>query len=494
MASCLFQIFFLGGLVASCCTTETTQSPTGLTGAEELAGNLLNIIDQLPRTSSEMTSSTSSVGSIPSGPRSSFSISINPTSSTINSTLSYLASPTLSAVNNTDPAHSSLKKSTATDTILPSIPIASLSSSSVSFRTKAESTSKSTARLSPSTTRPTNLAPVAAVITSINPTGTVALADGVFLGAALLSFSKSASQIGPDILKAQTKTASQKALQTIKSDLENAFKDRGGTDTGAPCVAGQRRLSFRRRDLVHRILNAFRCAIQSVDTLSGHLSESNPDPAVIIDDLEVVGTWAEELEQDEESDDDESKTQSDNDEASTTSEQEPRTSPPSTFATRTPTTKSWNSLSSTASVLSSSTILSNATFYSGLEYAFPAFTSMSAIAQSAEIRIIGNALSKFYVTGSISAPTMRTSHTMTSSMATSMLNSVSSKSVIPILKPSCMADGSPLYKPTVSNPFQINPAHRPEFPGKFMVHLRPKSHVRHSPATISSHALSLCEL
>ncbi len=492
MASYLFQIFFLGGLVASCCTTETTQSPTGLIAAEELAGNLLNIIDQLPRTSSEMASSTSSAGSISS--ESSFSMSINPTSSAITSTLSYLASPTLSAVNNTDLAHSSLKKSTASDTILPSFPTASLSSPSVSFRTKAESTSKSTARLSPSSTRPTNLAPVAAVITSINPTGTVALADGVFLGAALLSFSKSASQIGPDILKAQTKTASQKALQTIKSGLEIAFKDRGGTDTGAPCVAGQRRLRFRRRSLVDRILNAFRCAIRSVDTLSGHLSEPNPDPTVIIDDLVVVGTWAEELEKDEESDDDESKTQSDNDESSTTSEQEPKTSPSSTIATRTPTTKAWNSLSSTASILSSSTMLSNATFYSGLEYAFPAFTSMSAVTQSAEIKIIGNALSKFYAAGSSSVPTTRTSHTMASSMATSMVSSFSSKSVIPIPKPSCMADGSPLYKPTVSNPFQINPANRTDFPGEVMVHLRPKSHVRHSPATISSHALSICEL
>lgn len=134
-------------------------------------------------------------------------------------------------------------------------------------------------------------------------------------------------------MKAQTKTASQKALQTIKADLEDAFKDRGGIDIEDPCAAGEKRLRFRRRSLADSILNAFKCAIQSVNTLSGHLSGQNPDPAVIKDDLVDVGKWAEELEKDVESDDD-TRTQSDKvDEASSTSEQESKYSQPSTVAT-----------------------------------------------------------------------------------------------------------------------------------------------------------------
>ena len=321
----------------------------------------------------------------------------------------------------------------------------------------------------------------------------MALADGVVLGAALLSFSKSAAQIGPEILKAQTKTASQKALQTIKSDLESAFKDRGGADTGAPCVAGKRRLRFRRRDLVDRILNDFRCAIQSVNTLSGHLSESNPDPTVIGDDLVDIGTWAQELEEDEQSDDDDdTKTRSDDDETSTTSEQESKASRVSKVTTGISTTKSWISISSSASVLSSSLMTSNATFYPGSEYAYPAIATMSASAQSAEIRIIRNALSKFYAIGSISAITASPANI--SSAATSMLSLSSSKPALPITKPSCMGDGSPSYKPTVSVLPQIKPDHNTDISGKVMVHLCHKSHICRSPADSRSHAPIICQL
>ena len=330
MASYVFHISVLGRLIVSFCAASTAPFPAEITAAGELAGNLLSIIDQVPRIS------RSSVSLKASGVNSSFYTSSS--SSATTSALSYTISPTLSAIHVPNfSAQTSLTNSTATNIARPANTAASLSSLLSPFRTEVAANSIS------SSTRPTTLMPVAAVITSINPTGTAALADGVVLGAALLSFSKSAAQIGPDIVKAQTKTASLKALRTIEADLEDAFKDRGGIDTGSPCLTGEQRLRFRRRSLLDTILNAFRCAIRSVSTLIGHLSEQTPDPTVIEDGLVDLGKWAEELEKDEESED-ETRTQSDsNDKATSTPEQKSRYSQPSTIATRTSATPSWRS-------------------------------------------------------------------------------------------------------------------------------------------------------
>lgn len=455
MASYLFYISILGALVPLCCAANTSQSLTNLTAAEEVATNIPKIIDQLSRTSSGIIYANSSSSPTPFKFRSS-----NATNATSSAT-------------------------------------ALLSSPSIPFHTEAGLTFNSRVTLNVSSTNVASPASVAAFITNVNPTSTAALADGVILGAALLSFSKSAAQIGPGILEAQTKTASQKALQTIKSNLEGAFKERGGADTGAPCVSGKQRLRFRRRGLVDRILNAFRCAIQSVNTLSGHLSEPNPDTTVIGDDLVDIGTWAEELEEDEQSDDDDTKTHSDNDETKTTSQQESKASRTSQVATRTSTPRtsantSWTSSRSSASVMSSSTMLSNATFYPGLEYTYPAVVTMSASAQSAEILIIGKALSKFYANDSISAT--KASPTRTNWVATSMSNMSSTKQATPTMKPSCMADGSPSYQPTVSKVPQIKSDHNTDISGTVVVHLCHKPHIRRSPTDNRSHARSLCEL
>ena len=111
-----------------------------------------------------------------------------------------------------------------------------------------------------------------------------ALADGIALGGALLLFSKNAAEVGPDIVKPATKTATLKSLDTIQSDLENAFKALKGVDTGGPCIAKTKRFKSRKRDIISDLLNDIRCAIDSVNNLQIHLNVEDPDPAVVADD------------------------------------------------------------------------------------------------------------------------------------------------------------------------------------------------------------------
>lgn len=264
------------------------------------------------------------------------------------------------------------------------------------------------------------------VTASINPTNSAALADGIALGGALLSFSKSAAQVGPDIVKPPIKTDFLKSLETIESDLENAFKDRGGVDTRAPCVAKMKRFRLRNRDLLSEVLNDFECAIDSVNSLKIHLSMEDPDPTVIANDLEAVGTRAQELETDEtddDDDDDDDKTATTSDATTTsdptsqrasntlktsssvsrsyasmatTSSTSDRTSQQTTAILTTLSSISKSSASRTATVSSGQT--SNATCYTGSEYLFPASATAPAAAdsQSVAFQLANFALADFF--------------------------------------------------------------------------------------------------
>ena len=269
------------------------------------------------------------------------------------------------------------------------------------------------------------------VTASINPTNSPALADGIALGGVLLSFSKSAAQVGPDIVKTPIKTDFLKSLENIESDLENAFKDRGRVDTGAPCVAKRKRFRLRNRDLLSEVLNDFECAIDSVNSLKIHLSMEDPDPTVIADDLEAVGTRAQELETDEtdDDDDDDDKTATTS-ETTTTSETITKSDPTSQRATDTlkpsnsvsrsytnmATTSSTNDQTSqqTTAILTASSSISkisasrtatmsssqasNATCYTGSEYLFPASATAPASAdgQSVAFQLANFAVSNFF--------------------------------------------------------------------------------------------------
>ena len=272
------------------------------------------------------------------------------------------------------------------------------------------------------------------VTASINPTNSAALADGIALGGALLSFYKSAAQIGPDIVKPPIKTDSLKSLETIESDLGDAFKDRGGVDTGAPCVAKKKRFRLRNRDLISQVLNDFRCAIDSVNTLKIHLSMENPDPTVLADDLEAVGTRAQELETDEtddDDDDDDDKTATTSETTTTSEASETTTKSDSrsqratntlttsssvsrsyaSMATRSstsdPTSQQTTILTTSSSISKSSASRtptmssgqsSNATCYTGSEYLFPASATASAPgdSQSVAFHLANFALSNFF--------------------------------------------------------------------------------------------------
>ena len=124
------MISVLGGLIILYCAANTTTLAI-LTAAEELAGNLLNIIDQVQRLSSR------SVSSISSGTNSRFYRSTN--SSATASPLSYLASPTLSGINVTNLLpQTSLTNSTATNSIRAAITVALLFSLILLSHTEVE--------------------------------------------------------------------------------------------------------------------------------------------------------------------------------------------------------------------------------------------------------------------------------------------------------------------------------------------------------------------
>ncbi|CAF9919701.1 hypothetical protein IMSHALPRED_004703 [Imshaugia aleurites] len=276
--------------------------------------------------------------------------------------------------------------------------------------------------------------------TSTNPTDSAALADGIALGGALLLFAKNAAQVGPNIVKPPSKTSALKALGTVKADLEDAFKDRGGIDTGTPCVTKRKRDRLRERGLISLVMNAFRCAIKSLNTLQTDLKVDFPDPGVIADDLDVVEESAQDLQKDEENDDDDD----DNETATMNNSKSGRTEPTSKIlsststspATRTtkissksgraretsssastgpasrntkssPTSKRTKTISKTSIPASrssagrTSTIssgqLPSATCYTGPEYAFPASsTDPAADSQSVAFKLLGFALSNFF--------------------------------------------------------------------------------------------------
>lgn len=308
-------------------------------------------------------------------------------------------------------------------------------------------------------------------MTSMSPTNSAVLSDGIALGAALLLFSKNAAKVGPDIVKPPTKTSSLKTLETIRSNLENAFKERGGIDTGGPCVVKTKRFRLMNRDLASLLLNDFRCAIDSVNTLRIDLDVTNPDPSVIADDLTVIGTWAQELETDEESEDDDG-----DDETTTTKDS---TSQRISASSKLSSSASRSSASRTSTISSALSI--NATCYTGSEYQFPgsATASVAADSQSVVFKLRDFALSSFFAMD----PPVRFTTNQNSSWATKTSTKTSSPTKGPDFTAplSCMGDGSPQYRPTVSRVLAKGLPNA-DSPRKVLVYLRHKPHIP-SPAS-----------
>lgn len=315
-----------------------------------------------------------------------------------------------STVSNKIPITSS-KKDHLNSTLLTSSPVSTLGTEGQKVYRGTSTGMPSNRSFSTSKAPSSSMMPVLA-LTSTVPTNTAALADGIALGGALLLFSKNAAGVGPDIVKLPAKSSALKSLETVRSNLEDAFKERGGVDTGGPCVVKTKHFRLRKRDLASLLLNDFRCAIDSVDTLQIHLNAEKPDPSVISDDLIVAGTWGQELETDEESGEDDD---DDDDETTTTSDpMSQRTSAPSkvsstvsrssasSTAQRTTTTSKTSSTVSRSSASGTSTISSslsiNATCYTGSEYLFPgsATASVAADSQSVAFELRDLALSSFF--------------------------------------------------------------------------------------------------
>ncbi len=354
---------------------------------------------------------------------------------------------------------------------LTSSPVSILGTGAQAYRITTIATSLNHSSSTSASSSLTNTIPTLAP-TSTSPTNVAALTDGIALGGALLLFSKNAAEVGPNIVKPATKTASLKSLATIQSKLERAFKDLKGVDTGGPCIAKTKRFKPRKRDILSDLQNDFRCAIDSVNSLQIHLNVEDPDPTVVADDLAVVGKWAQELETDEERKDDD-----DDDETSTTSTttiKSTKTTTSNLTPQRTMTTSRTSSSVSRKSASRTATVSSghsfNATCYTGPEYLFPASAAASAAAgsQSVVFKMLDFALSSFFAMDPpVPFPTtipnstwvMENSVTISQSELNSGIAQTSqvfpivsrtTKSPNTIALPSCMGDGSPNFRPTVS--------------------------------------------
>lgn len=294
---------------------------------------------------SHQSSSTAVIQSLTTANPSSSSLSQEP--SVLSGSVNLTSLLNLTAVDfNTRNGPSYIKTSSTSAVAHPTNSSVSTTSGAAGAQVHKVTTTENAPRHSNSTFQVSSSDTISTVVTSIvNPTNSAALADGFALGGALLSFSKNAAQLGPNIIKPPTKTASLKSLDGIISNLENAFKDRGGVDTGGSCVAKRKRFRLRNRGLVSDLLNAFRCAINGAYILKKDLSAESPDLAVIPDDLEEIETWAEELKTDE-SDNNDDDDDDDNDETTTTA----KTRNPTSQTTHTSETSNLKSRSSASEI------------------------------------------------------------------------------------------------------------------------------------------------
>ncbi|KAL9593574.1 MAG: hypothetical protein Q9219_007491, partial [cf. Caloplaca sp. 3 TL-2023] len=161
----------------------------------------------------------------------------------------------------------------------------------------------------PQTTKPGNgpiTAPPAIPTTPIDRGSPQATSNGIVIGGLLFGLSKSAKDLSNDITIPATKTAFLHDIEVTENQLETLFKDMGGTlppEKGG-CGGGGRKGKRGIGGLVGDIFNTVRCAINSVDTLKGHIDVPEPDIPTIEGDLDDVGSLAENIDENDENDDD----------------------------------------------------------------------------------------------------------------------------------------------------------------------------------------------
>ncbi|KAL8700003.1 MAG: hypothetical protein Q9201_005684 [Fulgogasparrea decipioides] len=189
----------------------------------------------------------------------------------------------------------------------------------------------------PQTTRPNSgpITPPPAIPTmSIGRESPEASSEGIIIGGLLSRLSNSAKSYSTDITIPAAKTAFLEDIDDTEHELETLFKNLGGSlppDTGGCSSGGGGGLG----DLIGDIFNTVRCAINSVNTLKGHVDIPEPDFPTIERDLVDVGTLAENIDEnddnnDEDDDDDDDDDSSTNDQNSTkeSSSNEPSTKDP----------------------------------------------------------------------------------------------------------------------------------------------------------------------
>ncbi|KAL8773774.1 MAG: hypothetical protein Q9209_001542 [Squamulea sp. 1 TL-2023] len=166
---------------------------------------------------------------------------------------------------------------------------------------------------------------------SIDRESPQASSEGIVIGGLLSRLSNSAKSYSTDITIPATKTAFLEDIDDTEHELETLFRNLGGSlppDTGG-CSSGGGGGGL--GDLVGDIFNTVRCAINSVNTLKGHVDIPEPDFPAIEGDLIDVRTLAENIDENDNNDDDDD---DDDDDDSSTNDQdstkEPSSNEPST--------------------------------------------------------------------------------------------------------------------------------------------------------------------
>ncbi|KAL9599991.1 MAG: hypothetical protein Q9219_003460 [cf. Caloplaca sp. 3 TL-2023] len=204
--------------------------------------------------------------------------------------------------------------------------------------------------------------------TPIEPDSPAATSDGYIIGGLLAGLSKSAAGYSNDITIPATKTAFLQDIEDTEGQLETLFTNMGGKlppDTGG-CSGGARKRRRGLGDLVGDVFNTVRCAINSVNTLKGHIDVPKPDFPTINGDLKDIGSLSENIddnkENDEEDEDDDDDDDSSTDDQDSTKEpstkEEASTKEESTKQSTQPSSNEASTTGPSSTVMSSSFVSS----------------------------------------------------------------------------------------------------------------------------------------
>ncbi|KAL8772349.1 MAG: hypothetical protein Q9203_004910 [Teloschistes exilis] len=133
-----------------------------------------------------------------------------------------------------------------------------------------------------------------------------ATSNGTIIGGLLADLSKAAKSLSNDITIPATKTAFIDGIDDTEDQLKTLFTDMGGKlppDTGG-CSGGAQKQRRSLGGLVGDVFNTVRCAINSLDTLKGHVDVPEPDIGTIEGDLDDVGGYSENIDDNPDNDED----------------------------------------------------------------------------------------------------------------------------------------------------------------------------------------------